>query len=205
MKLRDAVSKKKRGTIRKFEHYFPIYDSFFEKIQEQALSLLEIGVGWGGSLYTWAEYFPNSRITGIDSRTKRKEFENQQIKIFIGDQADPDFLKSVNDQRGPFDVVIDDGGHMMHQQTTSLEALFPLLKDGGYYIIEDWQTSFLPKYQDGSRRTIDLLKDLVDGLTLPTVGRVPGQLAQNMVSLHFHNSIVIIQKGENKAGQIVCL
>ncbi|OGM55884.1 hypothetical protein A3F62_01525 [Candidatus Woesebacteria bacterium RIFCSPHIGHO2_12_FULL_44_11] len=201
MKLLEAVKKKKKGIIRKWRHYFPIYDFYFEKIQNRPLNLLEIGVGWGGSLFTWAEYFPKAKITGIDNNPKRKEFEEGNIKVFIGDQADSDFLKSVNEQTGPFDIVIDDGGHMMHQQITAFKTLFPLLKDGGYYVIEDWQTSYLPKYFDNGPKTVDFLKNLIDGLNYWVSPNLkPTYFAKNIVSLHFYSGIVFIKKGKNEQG-----
>lgn len=205
MKLIEAIQKKNQGTIRKAEHYLPIYDFFFEKEQEKPLNLLEIGVGWGGSLYTWVEYFPKGSITAIDNNPKRKQFEEGKIKIFIGDQADAEFLKSVNTQTGPYDIIIDDGGHMMQQQIISFQTLFPLLKDGGYYVIEDWQTSYLPKYFDGGQRTVEMLKDLIDGLNIGTDPNVqPSYYSQNIVSLHFYNGIAFIRKGKNSKMKMLC-
>jgi hypothetical protein len=32
---------------------------------------------------------------------------------------------------GPFDIIIDDGGHKMYQQKASFNALWPQLSDGG--------------------------------------------------------------------------
>jgi hypothetical protein len=205
MKLIEAVKNKKKGVIRKFEHFLPIYDSFFEGVREENLNLLEIGVGWGGSLYTWREYLPKARITGIDNNPKRKEFEGENIKVFIGDQADSQFLKSVNRERGPFDIIIDDGSHMMHQQIKSFNTLFPRLKDGGVYVIEDWHTSYMPKYQDGGQRTVDRLKELIDGLNFwITPDKSPDYFAENIVSLHFESGIVFIRKGKNVKPTMLC-
>ena len=47
---------------------------------------------------------------------------------------------------GPYDIVIDDGGHVTGQQIVSLEQLFPAVRDGGFYVIEDTHTSFWPTY-----------------------------------------------------------
>jgi len=45
-----------------------------------------------------------------------------------------------------FDLIIDDGGHTMDQQITSLKHLWKAVKPGGYYILEDLQTSYLEAY-----------------------------------------------------------
>jgi hypothetical protein len=45
------------------------------------------------------------------------------VKIEIGDQADPMFLLDVAAKHGPFDVIVDDGGHKMHHQKVSFNTL----------------------------------------------------------------------------------
>lgn len=73
--------------------------------------------------------------------------ETTGATIFAGDQADPIFLqKFINESGGEFDVIIDDGGHTMDQQLTSLEYLWKIVKPGGLYIIEDLQTSHWPVF-----------------------------------------------------------
>ncbi|MDO8619478.1 MAG: class I SAM-dependent methyltransferase [Candidatus Daviesbacteria bacterium] len=204
MKFSEAVKQRKKGGIEKWEHFFPIYDSYFEEAQNQPLSLLEIGVKDGGSLFTWKEYFPKASITGIDIDPDCKRYEEGNIKVFIGDQADPKFLESVNEQTGPYDIIIDDGGHMMNQQIISFKTLFCLLKDGGYYVIEDWHTSFMPEYFDGGEKTIDFLKNLIDRLNFWAIeGSKPGYFSLNISYIGFHNAIVFIKKGRNREGKVI--
>jgi hypothetical protein len=51
---------------------------------------------------------------------------------------------------GPFDVVIDDGSHVSAHQITSFYFLFNHLRAGGFYVIEDIQTSFWPGRFEGA-------------------------------------------------------
>ena len=44
----------------------------------------------------------------------------------------------------PVDIIIDDGGHYMHQQQISFGFLFAYMRSGGLYFIEDLHTSYWP-------------------------------------------------------------
>lgn len=122
----------------KWRHYFPIYERHFAKFRGQEVHVLEIGVYGGGSLRMWQAYFgETSHIYGVDIIPECKAHENEQTKIFIGDQADRQFWKDFKKQVPRLDIIIDDGGHMHRQQLITLEALLPHLNAGGVYLIED--------------------------------------------------------------------
>lgn len=125
--------------------YTEYYFKYFKEFKNSAKSVLEIGVREGWSHKMWYEFFPEAVIYGIDHyrgqfSKPKEEIENERIKIFIGDQADENFLKNTFSSV-KFDIIIDDGGHWMSQQQISLKALYPLLKSGGIYVIEDLHTS----------------------------------------------------------------
>ncbi len=40
---------------------------------------------------------------------------------------------------GLFDIIVDDGGHTFRQQRTSFQELWPYVKEGGVYVVEDLQ------------------------------------------------------------------
>lgn len=124
--------------------YIPLYEKYFNPLREKNLNILEIGIrrevpGTAGacSLRTWKEYFPNSQIYGVDIDPKNKEYEEERIEIFIGNQGDENFLNNVVKNVGNFDIVIDDGSHVNALTIASYNGLWPSLKSGGLYIIED--------------------------------------------------------------------
>src|SRR5262249_28645437 len=61
-----------------------------------------------------------------------------------GDQASPDFWRSVKAEVSQIDIIIDDGGHQYEQQVTTLEELLPNLAPGGVYLCEDVHGEFNP-------------------------------------------------------------
>lgn len=127
---------------------------------------MEIGIGGRGtSLSMWKEYFPNAEVIGFeyDTNSVSQARETGHI-VYEGDQALQQDLEHCNDKYGPFDIIIDDGGHEMGQQQISFGHLFPLLSPGGLYIIEDLHTSLIhTDDRAGSltnKTTLDVLKEL---------------------------------------------
>jgi hypothetical protein len=124
--------------IYKWRHYFPIYHRHMSKFVGREVHVVEIGIYSGGSLPMWRHYFGGGcQIYGIDIAPECRVHEQEGVRVFIGDQADPDFWARFCHEVPRIDVVIDDGGHQAHQQITSLECLLPHMAFGGVYVCED--------------------------------------------------------------------
>jgi cephalosporin hydroxylase len=104
--------------------------------------VLEIGVWHGESTSMWAEYFPLGKIVGVDIDFETLRYEEERITIEIADQSSVSDLVNLGRKHGPFDLVVDDGSHVWHHQITTLRWLFPFVKPGRYYILEDIDTSY---------------------------------------------------------------
>ena len=128
--------------MHKWDHYFEIYERFLSPIRRSNPVVVEIGVQLGGSVEMWRDYFgPATRIFGIDINPEAKQQEDIVTRVFVGDQQDRAFLRSVLRETGAPDVVIDDGGHTANQQITAFEELYPALSENGLYFVEDTHTS----------------------------------------------------------------
>jgi hypothetical protein len=126
--------------------YAPIYESYLSNWRDQEIRLLEVGVcmehtGGGQSVRMWHEYFEKAEIYTFDIvDMKRLESElGSRVKFFQGDQSSRDNLKAMyyEFESQPFDFILEDGSHIHEHQIISLGALFPYVKSGGYYILED--------------------------------------------------------------------
>ena len=51
-----------------------------------------------------------------------------------------------------------------NQQISSITSLFPLLRDGGTYVVEDTHTSYWPEYQDTPLTFMEWAKQRIDDL-----------------------------------------
>jgi cephalosporin hydroxylase len=136
----------------------PIYRELLAPYRlANSVTMLEIGVNKGGSLAAFAEFMPRATIYGIDHDKRLAGREN----VFIGDQADSDFLMWVVGRVGALDVVIDDGGHKADQQQISFEHFWPIVKPGGYYVIEDLYVCEKPNFRvEGRKTTLQYLDEL---------------------------------------------
>lgn len=202
MKTRDIFNSHQGKLIHKWEHYFDIYDRHFSKYRDKEIVLLEIGVSQGGSIELWKKFFGKGlRYYGIDINPGCKQFEEENVSIFIGSQEDPVFLKNVVAQIPDIDILIDDGGHTMNQQIVSFEMLFTKIKIDGIYLCEDNHTSYWFDFGGGMKRKgtyIEYIKNLIDVMHLWYAGektRIPNhQLKDKIYSIHIYDSIVVIEK-----------
>jgi len=135
-----------------FHFYTPHYQKHFRSYKFKKNNILEIGVGGyndpyrgGNSLRMWKNYFPFSKIYSLDIYDK-SFLEERRIKIFKGSQVDISFLDKLTSETGDFDLIIDDGSHINEHVVTSFKFLFPKLKKGGIYVVEDTQTSYWEEY-----------------------------------------------------------
>lgn len=122
-------------------NYLETYENYFYDFRNEEFTLFEIGVAGGASIKMWREFMPYAKIFGVDNNPACAG-----EGIFIGSQIDKDFLDKVLAEIGEPIIIIDDGGHVGHETIKSFEILFPQVKSGGYYIIEDTSVWFNNHY-----------------------------------------------------------
>jgi hypothetical protein len=139
--------------------YSPHYYDLFKDFKYQYENILEIGIGnnelmkplygenyvIGGSLKAFRDFFKNAKIYGLDIR-EDVLFTEERIQCFYTDQSSSEELhktinniKKINNKDDlTFDLIIDDGSHIVEHMKLSFEVLGnQYLKVGGLYIIED--------------------------------------------------------------------
>jgi hypothetical protein len=144
----------KYGTDKVRSGYHTTYEPLLAGRRHTITAVLEIGIGTldpavrssmvgyaaphyqpGGSLRAWRDYLPNAIIVGIDTQPDT-QFEEDRIFTLLADSTDPGQLDTVL-QNLTFDLIIDDGDHHPRSQLHTLHNLWPRLRRGGHYIIED--------------------------------------------------------------------
>lgn len=192
--------------------YTPHYENHFRSFKKKNIILLEIGIGGysnsntgGASLKMWKHFFKKGSIYGIDIYDK-SSLEENRIKTFKGSQIDKVFLEEVIENIGKPDLIIDDGSHINDHIIESFRILFPNLRSGGIYVIEDIQTSYWPEYGgnskniESSKNAINFFRGLVHGLNFQEMlieDYQPSYFDLNITSIHFYHNLIFIYKGEN--------
>jgi len=191
-------------TVHKWKHYFPIYEQYFSRFVNRPVFLLEIGVSEGGSLEMWKKYFgPHAQIVGIDIDS-RWAFEDDQIAVRIGSQSDTSFLTEVIREFGVPDIVLDDGSHEMTDVLETFSFLYPQMRSGSVYFVEDMHASYWEEFGGGLRMPgtfVEHAKNLVDELNAEwTRGALePSEFTRSTLSISFFDSCVVFDKGRTSA------
>ncbi len=110
--------------------------------------MFELGLWDGASAIFWSELLDPAVYIGIDlddrgdsDVLKRYIAEHDRIVTRWGvSQTDRAALCELVHQHdaAPLELVVDDASHLYGPTKASFEILFPLLRPGGLYLIEDW-------------------------------------------------------------------
>ncbi len=199
-------------------NYTRAYAQHFHALRNEPLKFLEIGIQSGYSVKLWEEYFPKAELHFIDIARDRIKYHSQRSEYHFVDQTNNIGLQTLMESLGgQFDIIIDDGGHTMDQQMISFESLFPYVKSGGMYIIEDLHTSYWKQYGGngsfkaplaGPGTCVNFLQNLVDDLNYSAAvtrnansNRNPPSLKarlsyyqDNIEALYFYKSMCFVIK-----------
>ena len=196
--LLDMFSSHQGSVVHKWHHYIPLYDRYLSE-RRGSVRFLEIGVSKGGSLEMWRRYLGHSAVIfGIDIDLACTKYDGLSGSVRIGSQSDPTFLRSVVQEMGGVDVILDDGSHRMADINKSLSALFPMLNEGGLYIIEDLHTAYWKSHGGGGRKSffrnlVKIFDDMHRWYHFKAI-KTPG-VGDAVVAVHVHDSFVVLEKG----------
>ena len=106
-----------------------------------SFTIVEIGYGEGASIPFWKSLFPNAYLICVDRDVSE---EGDGYVVIQADQDEPEQLQeALQCAPSPVRLVIDDGSHLPKHQLSSFSMIFDtILEAGGFYIIEDIETSY---------------------------------------------------------------
>jgi hypothetical protein len=205
-----------------WHHYGPTYDALFRPWKYRRVTLLEIGIGGGHatpggkSLLAWQAYFPRGHIIGADIEEKIA-LAGSRREIVMLDQSSTEQLAALARDKGPFDLIVDDGSHFSAHQIVTFRQLFGALNDGGIYVIEDIQTSFWPglvagtvwdgaaigdaRFASTCQGFFVMLANYLNAAEFIDATGVDASLvsfARSIRQIAFEHNLIIVRKGDNR-------
>ncbi|NCX93342.1 MAG: class I SAM-dependent methyltransferase [Gammaproteobacteria bacterium] len=181
----------------KYDSYFPAYEALLRKYVDREVTIVEVGIFNGGSLFMWRKFFgPKARIIGVDLNPDAREWEKHGFEIYIGDQSSDTFWTELFQKIGKVDVVIDDGGHTNRQQIVTSHYAIQNINDGGLLIVEDVHTNYFREFGNPSRYSfVNFAHRIVDGVNSRaySLRRTYKQYSSRVYSVSFFESMVAFQ------------
>jgi predicted O-methyltransferase YrrM len=189
---------KDAALVREFEAFFGQRAGF------RAERILELGIFDGGSVAFWAEALDPRTLVAVDLATRG---DSEYFRAYLAarkhrgtvtthwgvNQADRERLRAIvqSDFDAPLDLVIDDASHYYAQTKAGFETCFPLVRPGGFYIIEDWSWHHWPEYQAISpyRGHIPLSRLIVE------LAEATGTRTGAIASLTVQGTIAAVERG----------
>mmetsp|Transcript_43571 Transcript_43571/g.125769 ORF Transcript_43571/g.125769 Transcript_43571/m.125769 type:complete len:294 (-) Transcript_43571:60-941(-) len=157
--------------------YQTMYGMFLAPLAKAPVppKVLEIGLGcndgWiyetGASVKLWKALLPKAEVWEAEYDLKCVEkmralgrFDG--MNVLTGDQGDPAVVQQwIAQSGGDFDVVIDDGGHHNAQIKTSFDNLWPAVRPGGLYFLEDLQVGRMRQFSESSGADHVAMSDVI--------------------------------------------
>jgi hypothetical protein len=134
------------------EEYVDVLDDF------PRANIVELGIAEGGSVALVLLVSPPRKLVALElDETPVKALDELITRLALGgrvrphygvDQADRARVSAIVEAEfaeEPLDLVIDDASHRIDETRASFETLFPRLRPGGLYLIEDWHQQNLSR------------------------------------------------------------
>ena len=194
---------KVKGLVGEYEKFFQTRPDFRPE------RVFELGIWDGGSVAFWFDAFQPVKHVAVDITqrqdspyfTRYLQTKNiaDKIRTFWGvDQGDTARLDAIVKAEfdGPLDLVVDDASHLYEPTLTSFQSLFPRLRPGGLYIIEDWAWDHWPEFQkpDHIWAKRESLTKLVRQLT-----ECVGTRSSPIARLTVHHGFVAVERAAHPA------
>lgn len=136
-------------------------------------NIVEVGILDGASTALFADLAKPDRLVAVELDPVPPKLlafmeGRDDIAAYGGvDQADTGELQRIiaKEITGPLDLVVDDASHLLGPSRATFGCLFPMLRPGGVYVLEDWATGLREggpsSHGAGERPLVDLVHEII--------------------------------------------
>ncbi len=141
-----------RNTKSKGHGFSNFYTSQFSDLKNKKINILEIGSYAGASAASFVKFFNNSKVFCFDINISNFRYKSKNIFVYGVDANNKikinKIIKKIFSKNNfeKFDIIIDDGSHLLSDIIQNLNYFFKNLKSGGIYVIEDFKHPNYYKY-----------------------------------------------------------
>jgi predicted O-methyltransferase YrrM len=151
---REIDSTPERFMVQKARWAIEEYAALVERLRPE--TILEVGVLRGGSVALLSLLAEPRKLVAVDISPDRLPHLDrfiaarglgETVSVRFGvDQSDPAALGHICEAElpGEIDLVIDDASHNLEPSRITFDALFPRLRPGGVFVLEDWSWAHAP-------------------------------------------------------------
>lgn len=140
----DEHGRHVNGTDKETNHHYGdtyqrLLECRFDGLDKVKL-MMEVGVADGSSLLAWRDIFPNALCVGLDIHhsDKASDPHDPRLEFHLGDQRSrADCERSAAGRQ--FDLIVEDATHCLANTMLTLFWLWPFVKPGGLYVVEEWE------------------------------------------------------------------
>ena len=187
------------------------FSKFYKKhlniYKNKTIKILEIGTATGASASSFAHYFKKSSLYCVDINLSLVKYVSKRINYFGINSSDQNMLvkliKKLENKffLKKFDIIIDDGSHILSDQLVALNFFFNKLNKNGFYIIEDYKfPNYFKRCKDVNEFTIDvLIKKILKRK------RIKSKILNSQTINELYKSKIYNYKGNLKISDIVFL
>ncbi len=189
-----------------YEHFFSLRPHF------RPANIMELGIWDGGSMALWFELFQPEKLVAFDIQywedsaylqhyRKTRGLEDRLKTYWTINQLDQAAVRKIvaDEFSTPLDLVMDDASHLYSPTLATFEVLFPLVRPGGYYVIEDWAWAHWQGFQDPDhewalRRTLaQMIHELMEAT---------GTSTRLITNVSVYEGFAVIERGPIPAAEL---
>jgi len=190
-------------------HYSPMYQKWAGHLSHnnsEPFTFLEVGFAMGYSARAWAMFFPSADVhemevscdedwnrgstsPGSRGHPTGPHRDLGYCRLHCGDATKEDFLEEslAGVKHAPY-VVVDDGGHGAEEMRLFFKHMWPKLRPGGMFFVEDLAESYGVPGGFMETTAKPLMKDLMGlGSSIP-------ELSADLESMECREQICVFQK-----------
>jgi hypothetical protein len=147
--LMEGATPREQMVVLKYRDMVEQYEALIADLKPRRI--LEIGMYNGGGAALLAQLAEPSKLVVVDIAegpcrplerfVDQHDLRGVVVPYYTVDQADTARLTEIVETEfagEPIDLIIDDASHQLVQTRVSFNCLFPYLRPGGVYVVEDW-------------------------------------------------------------------